>query len=185
MITGLSRNSSAQRLGHVEERLEADTSTVELFLERLDELEATIGEEFLSLSIVGIGGLDSVEALGIPGVGASSPVKRTSGSLSALPSLGVVSLSLNEGSFVSGSALAISRLSGAHSLVNKLSVVRSNGGSTLLTQSLLDGLGVVSANNSGTEGKSQNSSDEVKEGIGDSEAADFAALDEETKDGKN
>lgn len=70
-------------------------------------------------------------------------------------------------------------------MVNILSVVRFDVAGTevgVVAQELINLLGVVSTNNSGTEGKSQNSSDEVEESIGDSEAAVFAALDEETKD---
>jgi hypothetical protein len=66
--------------------------------------------------------------------------------------------------------------------------VRFDVGSTevgVLAQGLSNGSDVVSTNNSGTEGKSQNSSDEVEESIGNSEAAVFAALDEETKDREN
>jgi hypothetical protein len=110
----LGGDTGAQRLAHVEERLEADTSTGVLVLERLDESESTVGEELSSISLsvsVSRGftsSLNLVEALGVPGVGRSSEVKRNGvSSARVLPLKGVLSLSLIPSGFVLGRAFAL------------------------------------------------------------------------------
>ena len=101
---------------------------------------------------------------------------------------GVSSLGLNKGSLVSTGAFAVFSDICAHDLINILLVVRLDLRSSkcwVCAQGCLDLSCVISTNNGGTEGESQDSSDKVDESIGGGKAAVFAALNEESKDRKN